>query len=78
MPLEGDVLGPLDKSGKIPRGLDAVSYSEVSGLLFKERVGFLLYLFGSLFSFDAFGLCEGICTMFVTRNNNIKIDKRIN
>ena len=66
LPLEGDVLGPLDKSGKISCGLDTISYSEVSGLLFKERISFLLYLFSSLFSFDAFGLCEGICTMFVT------------
>lgn len=71
--LEGDVLGPLDKSGEISCGLDAISYSEVSGLLFKERIGFLLYLFGSLFCFDAFGLYEGMCTMFVIRNNNIKI-----
>ena len=64
MSLEGDILGPLDKSGKISCGLDAISYSEVSGSLFKERIGFLLYLFGSLFSFNALGLYEGMLSGF--------------
>lgn len=73
LPLEGDVLRPLDKSGKISCGLDAISYSKVSGPLFEERIGLLLYLFGSLFSLDALGLYEGMLTMFVIRNNNIKI-----
>ena len=36
--LEKDIFGPSDESGQISSGLDITTDSEVSGLLFEERV----------------------------------------
>ena len=36
--LEDNVFGPSDESGQISSGLDVTTDSEVSGLLFEERV----------------------------------------
>jgi len=36
--LENDIFGPSDESGQISSGLDITTDSEVSGLLFEERV----------------------------------------
>ena len=44
LPLEGDVLGPPDKPGEIPLGLDVVADSVVAGFALEQRVSFLLHL----------------------------------
>ena len=49
LPLEGNVLGPPDKSGEIPPGLDAVANSIITGLGLEEGVSLLVGLLdGSL------------------------------
>lgn len=67
--LEGDVFRPLDETGQVAGGLNAVSHSEVAGTLLEERVDLLFDLFGTLFSLHSFGLHKAPLTIFVTVNN---------
>lgn len=56
MPLESDVLGPLDKASQVALGLDGITDSVIAWSLFEERVDLLLNLFGPFFGFSCFAL----------------------
>lgn len=66
LPLECNVLGPLDEPSQIAGRLNAVTHSEVSGLLLEEGIHLLLHLLSTLFSFNSLGLHYIIFTIFVT------------
>ena len=66
MPLEDDVLRPLNKPGEVSLWLYVIAQSEVSGSLFEERIGFLLDFLSTFLSFLPLGLRQLICTIFAT------------
>ena len=44
MPLQPDVAGPFDKTGKVPLGLDVLSNAKILGPLLKQEIDHLLVL----------------------------------
>ena len=54
--LEGDVLGPPDKSGEVSFGLNIVADSEISGSFFEEGISLLFDFLDSSFGFCSFTL----------------------
>jgi hypothetical protein len=61
LPLQPDVLGPLDETAKVPLGLDVLADAEVAGALLEQRVDDPL----GLGLFNSQGGCRNLLALLI-------------